>query len=132
MRLLNYLASLPDVVLWLRSPQGLSQGLSRRQLSLPVCTTTTTVFLPVGTSISNVTATYVKRQDPFACTTTISVSQSATLTTVNSLTSTYSGPPGSQSSGPVRPTFPFSMLKTVLRGCGGNVFIAVLLRWTTP
>jgi hypothetical protein len=122
MRLLNYLAGLPDAVLWLRTPQGLpqggSQGLSRRQLPVSVCSTTTTVFLPVGTAISNTTATYVSRQDPFGCTTTISVSQSTTLTTVNSITSTYSGPPGNQTSTSVRRLSLFSMLKTVLRGCG--------------
>jgi hypothetical protein len=100
MRLLNVLVhNLPDALLWLRSPQGLSEGLSKRQLPLSVCSTTTTVFLPAGTIISNATATYVNGQGPLACTTTISVSPSSTLTTVNSLTSTYSGPPGNQTSG---------------------------------
>lgn len=96
MRLLNYLAhSLPEAALWLHAPSGLA----RRQGPGPsgVCSTTTTVSLPADTTISTVTATYVKRQEPLACTTTFSVSLS-TVTTIYSLTSTYSGSSSGNSS----------------------------------
>jgi hypothetical protein len=98
MRLLKHLVhNLPDAGPLLHA----SQGLSRRQAPAGVCSTTTTVVLPAQTSIRTMTVTYVKPQEPPACTTTISVSLSSTLTTINSLTSTYTGPPSAQSSSPV-------------------------------
>jgi hypothetical protein len=115
MRLLNFLVEhLPDAALWLHAPQGL-----KRQLSPAICTTVTTVVLPVGTSINAVTATYAKRDQGSVCTATVSVNLT-TVTSINSLTSTYNGPPASQSSAPVRPLFISRMLKTVLVEFGGD------------
>jgi hypothetical protein len=115
MRLLNFLVEhLPDAALWLHAPQGL-----KRQLSPAICTTVTTVSLPVGTSINAVTATYAKRDQGGVCTATVSVNLT-TVTSINSLTSTYSGPPASQSSAPVRLFFFSRMLKTVLVEFGGD------------
>jgi hypothetical protein len=126
MRLLKHLVhSLPDAGHLLHA----SQGLSRRQLPGAVCSTTTTVVLPAQTSISTVTVTYVKRLEPSACTTTISVSLSSTLTTINSLTSTYTGPPSAQSSSPVR-LLSFSLCSKLCSVdlWGDNVFLGIVHR----
>jgi hypothetical protein len=126
MRLLKHLVhNLPDAAPLLHA----SQGLSRRQAPAGVCSTTTTVVLPAQTSIRTVTVTYVKPQEPPACTTTISVSLSTTLTTINSLTSTYTGPPSAQSSPPVR-SFLFSLCSKLCSVdlWGDNVFHGVVHR----
>jgi hypothetical protein len=96
MRLLNFLVEhLPDAALWLHPPQGLKRQLG----SNAVCSTITTVTLPVTTIFNSVTATYAGRDVGTVCTTTVSVNLT-TVTSINSLTSTYRGPPTSQSSPP--------------------------------
>jgi hypothetical protein len=119
MRLLNYLVhNLPDDA----PPQHAAQDLLRRQLvpvpavqvpavqvgtlvsaSVAVCSTKAIVTVTAGLNLPAVTL-LGKRQVldlPLVCTTTVTVSQS-TITSINSVTSTYSGPVSSASPTPVR------------------------------
>jgi hypothetical protein len=104
MRLLNYLVyNMPDGA-WLSgsAPPGGSQGLSRRASPGTATIATATVSVNAGKSMAEVTPSVVKRQDPLACTTTITVSPTTTVYSINSLTSTYTGPASSATPSPVR------------------------------
>lgn len=83
------------------SPGG-SQGLSRRASPGTATIATATVSVNAGKSMAEVTPSVVKRQDPLACTTTVTVSPTTTVYSINSLTSTYTGPASSATSSPVR------------------------------
>jgi hypothetical protein len=102
--LLNYLVhNMPDGT-WLSgsAPQGGSQGLSRRGVPDTAISPTTTVTVKAGSSMPEMTPSIVKRQNPLVCTTTITVSPTTTVYSINSLTATYTGLASSASPSPVR------------------------------
>jgi hypothetical protein len=109
MRLLNYLVhhNLQDGA----PPQHAAQGLAGRAVNVPVavgtllsasvaaCSTKVTVTVQAGILPTILGKRQVANLLPLSCTTTVTVSQS-TVTSINSVTSRYTGPSSASSTSP--------------------------------